>query len=690
MEMEVIQQKLIWLLGIGSILLIILKLKIGNNLTGSHVGAKIVSGFSLIASGTAFGIISRLGIFGDFLLSSGLEFYIENLLGYLLGWSFIVWGLIEWSHDYFDSRGTLLQSPRIKLFSEKIAAYAALNTHPEELLESISKYLLLALDSQAISLHRKDIDGPRLTFQSGLTPESENLMVRPSETTLISSSARDKETLVSDNPNMIHESGAAASNSGPLTSSLATPVIVNGKPVAVFTVYDIEKRSYGPDDIKIINMVNSALEAAISRELESENHQTVERFRGMVDNVSHSFERGQSLITSTLQAARIIYSHLPFTEINLYISGNGRADKLAFDLPQGGKVKIETGFMRRHEKPHLFSGLPGQPKANETRLQVYTVFDRSSVICRISPKNANTAWLEMRFSSLPQNISDLLKAFGQGISQKLLEENIERLNQQSAQWLGALRYYQEKALSTDDVSGLLHDLANLIVNSDAAAFCRIMLSDPDKSVLKTAAIAQVRSLRWSMQQLSGVAVEKTTLHKKALLERCQIEFNQKDNESRVPDGEAAFLLPDGVKSGIITPLEIGGRAVGLLTIGEFREIERQSDSELIRLYISDLAALISMTLSWHRDKRISTQAREGHKRLTLVQREASVKPNAAPVQLAPKIRSRINGPLAGILASCEFLKDTNGLDDDINKFLKVIERNAVKIQEITAGIHDKL
>jgi transcriptional regulator with GAF, ATPase, and Fis domain len=689
MEMEVIQQKLIWLLGIGSILLMLLKLRISNTLAVSHAGFKIVTGFSLIAIGTVLGIISRLGIFGDFILSSGLEFYIENLLGYLLGWSLIVWGLLEWSNEYYDNKGTMLQSPRTKLFSDKIANYIALNPRPEELLENMSKYLLLALDCQAVALHRKDSDGLRLTFQSGFTPESENLIARPSDSSLLSSAIREKETLVSDNPSMIHESAAAASNSGALTSSLSTPIIVDGVAVAVFSVYDIEKRNFDSDDLKIINMINSALHASLVREMESESRQMTELFRGLVDNVAHSFERGQTLITSTLQAARIIYSHLPFTEINLYISGNGKADKLTFDLPQAGRVKIETGFMRRHEKPHLFTGVPSQQKNGDSKLQVYTVYDRTSVICRISPRHANTAWLEMRFTYLPQNLNELLKAFGQGISQKLLEENIERVNNQAGQWLGALRYYQEKALASNDISGLLHDLANLIVNSDAAAFCRIMLSDPDKTVLKTAALAQVRPLRWSMQQLSGVAVDKTTFHKKALLERTQIEFDQKDSESKIPDNEAAFLLPDGVKSGIITPLEIGGQAVGLLTIGEFREPDRQSDTDLIRLYISDLAALISMILSWHKDKRITTDTREGHKRLTFVQRE-TVKPIATPSQLAPKIRSRINGPLAGILASCEYLKDNSGVDDDISKFLSVIERNAVKIQEITAGIHDKL
>ena len=686
--MEVIQQKLIWLLGIGSILLIVLKLRIGNNLNGGHSGAKVVTGFSLIAFGTTFGIISRLGVFGDFILSSGLEFYIENLLGYLAGWSLIIWGLIEWSQSYFDNKGGLLQSPRTKLFSDKMAAYTALNLHPEELIENIAKYLLLALDCQAVSFHRKDIHGLRLTFQAGFTPESENLLVNPSESCLITSAARDKETLVSDNPSLIHESGAVASNSGALTSSLSIPVIVDGKAAAVFSVYDIDRRSFSQDDIKILNTIVSTLESAIVREFESEIRQASEQFKGMVDNVAHSFERGQSLIASTLQAARIIYSHLPFTEINLYISGNGRADKLDFDLPQGGKVKIETGFMRRHEKPHLFSGFQGLQKTGESRLQVYTVFDRTSVICRISPKHAGTAWLEMRFASLPKNIGDLLKAFGQGISQKLLEDNAERLNQQTAQWLGALRYYQEKALATNDISALLHELANLIVNSDAAAFCRIMLTDPEKSELKTSAFAQVRPLRWTMQQLSGVAVEKTTFHKKAISEHNQIDFDQRDIATRIPDNEAAFLLPVGVKSGIITPIEIGGQVVGLLTIGEFREIERHGDSGLIRLYISDLAALISMTLSWHKDKRTTAQAKEGHKRLTLVQRETA-RMNASPVQLAPKIRSSINGPLAGILASCEYLKDTNGLDDDLGKFLKVIERNAVKIQEITAGINDK-
>jgi len=85
--MEIIQQKLIWFLGIGSILIVVLKVKFGQSIADSRISSKLIYGISLMLFGTAIGIISRLGVFGDWILRTHLEFYLESILSYSFGWA---------------------------------------------------------------------------------------------------------------------------------------------------------------------------------------------------------------------------------------------------------------------------------------------------------------------------------------------------------------------------------------------------------------------------------------------------------------------------------------------------------------------------------------------------------------------------------------------------------------------------
>jgi hypothetical protein len=438
----------------------------------------------------------------------------------------------------------------------------------------------------------------------------------------------------------------------------------------------------------MLQAISSALETLLKKDKIAIGFQRELKFRDMLMAVSFAFEKGHSLHSAVLKAARIIHGFMPYYEINLYISGDGRVDTLKFDFPSGGRLNLLSGHLKRREYPHLFATSPvAGESGSEISRNLYESPERQSMIKRISAGPRDVAWVEIRMGAgrnLPPYLSHLLTVMGLGIARKINEETIIRNDHLAGQWLGAIRYFQERASITSNLSELLQEAANIVINSNAAAFCRISLCDPDKIDLKTAALAQVRSLKWPMQQLNRVETARTEFHRRALLNCAPVHFDQEDNSLRISKQEAAFLLPEGAKRGIILPLVIGKQAVGLITVGEFRDLERLPNRKLAEIFLEDLGALISAILTWHKDKRISGEAREGHRRLTVVQKES--RRHLPALEFSPKIRSRINGPLAGILASCEYLKDNPEVNTEVGKFLNVIERNAVKIHEIAAGI----
>jgi hypothetical protein len=367
--------------------------------------------------------------------------------------------------------------------------------------------------------------------------------------------------------------------------------------------------------------------------------------------------------------------------LNLYIAGNGPVRKSDYSIPDSGIINLIEGYLNKSEYPYLFRN--EKKSANG----IYNDKERKTVIAHLNLGNGNCAWLEIRGENLDiPYLPDLLSVWSNLIAQKIDQEKLAMAQEQTAQWLGAIRYYQERALESSNITGLLQEMASLVTDLKLATYCQISLTDPQKCNLRTTALSQIRPLNWPDTR-NEIPTSELEIHREVLVSRKQFDFDQAISCKSIPAQEASFVLPDGIGHGLIIPLTIGDESVGVLTLGEFRTRERESMPGLSELFASNLAALISMVLSWHKEKRVSQEIREGKKKLTIIQKETQIEPQMAPSELTPTLKSRLNGPLAGIMASCEYLHSSEkGLEDEVGRFINVIERNAAKIHEITSGM----
>jgi hypothetical protein len=687
--MEILQQKLIWFLGATSIYLLQWKFEFGRLVAGKETAVRIKTGTLLILVGTLIGILTRMGLLGQWLLQSGVSFYIENIFGYLLGWSLLIWGIISWSKEYFDVHGRPLTNTRQRVFSDKISASIINGLSETAYLESISRYLLLALDCQAITLHRQEKgESIFLTFQEGLMPDGEVLLNRPHTDSFFARVIGQASPVATDDPGELHSTLSVQSSYGPIISTIGLPFVLDENATLILSAYSVRKKFFSDDDIELLKNMASGLEIVIKREKAESESRTRIMFQEMLQSVDHSFDKEKQLVSALLQSARTIFANFPFTEINLYTTTNGAVNLLDFKLPSGGQVNLRSGYFKKSEYPFLY---PSKKQKLENKsphdAEIFMLTERSSCLLLLRLEGLAKAWLEIKYSGkgFPAYLPILMATLGEKIARKLEIEQAVKLKEQAGQWLGAIQFYLEQARSTSDVAELLHEMASMAVNAGTTAFCKITLSDPQKSILRTAALAQARDLRWSMQHLLSVPVSKVELHGMALLNRIRVSFDQDDPHQSISESELSFLMPQGIKRGEILPLVIGDHAVGLLTVGDFREKERAYPSELMNLFWSNLAGLMSLVLTWQKEKRLTGEIKEGARKLTMIQRETHK--NIHDIEFAPKMRSQINGPLAGILASCEYLKDSHPeIESDIGRLINVIQRNASKIHEITAGV----
>jgi GAF domain-containing protein len=686
--MDIIQQKLVWLLASGAVLLLLFKLDLRR--AGIGVGAlnKLRAGFILILAGAAVGMIYRIGFSTGSFPESAIVFYLESLTGYVFGWALIIWGTIQWARDYFDLRGKLLTATSGRWIRGKISSSLIDSQGPNRLLEGVTDDLLSILSCQAVSLHRLREDGClHLVFQRGLAATSTKLIENlKDEDNLYRASKESGQAMIIDGSYELAAGAILETSSGPAASAICVPVCSGGETLAILTAYRTRQKDFDNDDLSLIRDVCDGLSAALKRDIAERNCRLETRYREMLLLAARPFDRGEPLISALVKSAKLIHSYVPFRQIGLYVHDNGKPHSLDFDLPTGGVVTIKTGYFPEKEYPEFHPGTSNARLYRNISQGVLIHDNQKAYLFPICNGRHPLAHIKIELSE-PVGRSSYLPLLGGALRQKVSEylenERRAKLEHQSGQWLGALQYYQQRAISSKDLSELLKELTSLITDLIPSTFCRIMLIDKDRRLFKTAAMAQARKLKWPKMNDSGIFLADVALHRKALLSGDNVWFAQGRSEYKIQPAESARTLPSGIKHGLIVPLMMGDRAVGLLTVGESRQEERSSLAGEPLAFISSIAGLISMALTLHRERWMIKNAREGSRKLTLRQSHGLQEP--VPRSMILGSRSRINGPLAGIMASCEYLKSCPPGDiSEVNRFIDIIERNATKIHSITA------
>lgn len=683
--MEIIQQKLIWLLGSSAILILLFKLKLARSGMRKPQLIRLRVGVMMILFGSVLGILLKAGLSESSLSSSGTAYFLETILGYTFGWSFILWGLMGWALSYFDLRGRPLSTAGSRLISEIVMKSLLRGDGGNLLFNSVINDLNAILNCKAVTFHQIEKSGNlKLAFQNGLTDSSTKLVRYPKgEANVFCTALKSRQAVISDLKHTMHEFSFPETAKGPVSVSISIPVNYNGEILGILSAYRIKDEPFIEDDLKLLEVVASGLGASLYKEKSEKEFHLEGRYKELLEIASKPMNNGQPMISALIKSAKVIRNYLPLKWICLYLSGDGAPQSYEFNLPTGGSVKIIEGWFSKSTYPHLFNRDPhtgskigvGNTNRNNQRTYVFPIGDFSS------PEG----YLEIELQSSTSNnsyLSLLGNILGRRLALYLKDEEIEKLKEKTESWIGALEYYQNRAMTTTDLSSLLMELASMAVDLTPTSFCRIMLADSSQKSLKTVALAQARELKWNLRFETSISLSNTYFHSMALDSGEIISFNQEDPLRKLSAEEAFKLVSCDAKCGTIVPLTIGQKTVGLITIGDCRNASRVGDNSGSIYFLNALAAMISQVLTWQKEKRIS---KEGMRKLTLLKKAGKLH-SSEKQDSDLNVNSRINGPLTGIITACEYLK--SGLHTetkDYNRYLKVIERNAMKIHSIMSS-----
>jgi len=688
--MILVHQKLIWLMALITIFLAFAKLKSEYFLFRSRAVKLMAYGCVLLALGAAIGLVGHMGLLGPGYSHSLVYFIIESVIGYIAGWTLVIWGMILWLPYLFSVSGRLQKASKSISLYESINKVSSYGDASPTTFSKITSAVLENYGYQGASIHILNRENRLSLFASiGLAEKSKEL-ISSTDNSLYSKVFETGEIFQADDSIRIHKDVIIETTKGPVVEALAIPVDFGIKRVGILTVYTDHPRVFSRDELQILEAVCANLGLAFYRDGLQRSIQSQQAFRDFIAVILKTSRSNDNLNTCVIRLAKLLKQFIKFDSVNLYLKGDGAPHVLDFNLPAGGKVVIEKRYFtgdnyipirwvmtnnRGLTLPDNMNLLGEEFKVPKNTRAIYApvvIGGEPIGVLNVSVKQ------DHKFS---QNDIIVLDAIASVISGSVLEEMNNSLTADTFDKIGAVKYSLEAAVNHESSANVYRELAKIIVENTPSTFCRIMLLDNDRKGFHTAAIYQRRELLWDERTITGLPLTELYAHRKVMATGKPEIISDNNITAKISELEAKLLMPEGISQCMIIPIITEGKTAGVVTIGESRGSDRNKFNSHQLVFSVLLTNVISMSLL--QKNNIATRNilvdsnRIANKRLRYFENQADT------FKMVPGFNSRINGPLAGILASCEYLKNKSDINkDELNKYLDVINRNAGKIHKL--------
>jgi transcriptional regulator with GAF, ATPase, and Fis domain len=686
--MEIVQQKLAWLLAMAAMLILVYKLDLRRTAISRSAISKVRAGLILNLAGALGGVVLKIGFTSESLPHSVFVVLVETVGGYVLGWTLIIWGLIQGLGSFFDSKGDLKTDLAVGKLSKNLSSSLLIGSGPNRIIEEMAADLLQVLSADAITLHRVDEAGQlRLSYSVGLDPGARNLIRMPEGAgSIYQACLASGRPVIADSPFEIALGKRLELSKGLAWSALCIPTAFSGRPYGLVAVYRMESRVFSNDDCEVLRIAGEGLGMALWRQCSDDARRIETRYREIASLAKRYFYGEESLVSAMIKTAKMIHGHIPFERIRLDIMGNGKPQYLDFNLSTGGIVSIGSGYFSKEDHPEFHFDIGSSSKHGRLSKSGLNNDEENQYRFPVNDGNNRMAVLTIKMASAGHE-SDSLSMLGSALCREIAgflrrERLFERTNR-TGQRLGAIRLIPEAVGADSGLSRFLDNIASAVVDLMPAAICRIFLVDNKQRLLKSVATAQARDLKWSDTELTDPGLDDIDFCRQTLDSGSMVDFSSHIERAQVSGWDYSRLIPQGVRQGICLPLTAGGRTVGLLLVGDARRFSRSETSTEDTLFASAVAEKISMVLMIHKDRLGQSRTAGGMGKLTL--KKKGMQSESSEQNLSLSERSRINGPLAGILASCEYLRSCPPEDaSEVGRFIDIIQRNAARIHLLTS------
>jgi len=689
--MIMVHQKIIMLTALIAVFLAFYKLKAGFFLHRSRALNIMAYGCGLLVFGTLVGLVGSMGVLGPGYSNSLVYFTLESIVGYILGWALIIFGMAKWLPYFFSVSNRLQKKNRSVKLYESISKVSTYGDASPSTFTKIAESVLENYGFQAASFHIMNRANQLSLFASiGLSAKSRALLE------VVKNSLYDKvyktgEVFQADDTIRLHSDIIIETEQGPVEDALALPVDFGAKRIGVMTVYTDHPRVFSQEELGVLDAVCNNLGLVFYKDGLQRSISTHRNFKDFIAVILKTSRSEGDINTRVVRLAKLLEQYIKYESVNLHIWSNGSPQILDFNLPTGRKVIIEKGFLKgiKYEPirwvmenrrgmtlPEDSSFIKSDYKPEPNKRTLYTPVIANGQTMAVLNITVNASY------HFNQNDIIAVDAIASVISGTILEELNISAADEAFDRIGAIKYSIETTLNGESGNTIYRELARMLVEKTPATFCRVMMLNDQRDRFQTVAIYQRRELLWDERTITGLPLSELYSHRKAIATGKPIVISDMDSNLKISELEASLLMPEGISQCMIAPIIIDGNSVGVVTIGESRKADRDQFGAHQTVFALLLTNLVS--IAFGRQQQAAQNKKLADSNRLASQKIISYENRADTFRMVNGFNSQINGPLAGILASCEYVLSRQDITrEEMDRYINVINRNAVKIHKLT-------
>jgi GAF domain-containing protein len=626
-----------------------------------------------------------------------------GISGYLVGSGLVFLGFLRWSSAFSDIRKTA--ASRLRQLICMKAVLSILNHHKE--LDAIFKHALPGVMN--VMRYRMGVIF-RPTFRSsemilithwGITAKNlSSLYDLYSTNPLYQEVAKSKEVTSTSDIMNLPEYGRLFSPEDRICSFACVPIKFCGKILGVLGIYDSDPNRFTYQEIQFLTSLGESLGLAAKQILTSERNKKRRDYISCVESISRVAEEDFSLEEAFPQVAAELKKIIDFDYISLAVTdrsgqnmkriSSGTSGGLLLDkrtsMPTAdtavGKV-VESGeALIQEDIRSVSSSAPDRNCMDDGLLKACGI--RSSLILPLWFRRSACGALSLghqRPGFYSPNDVKWLKPFSHQLALLIQEKRLVEKLKGEEHLSSLLSDWAQKLVQDEDIKGFLDKVATSLTQELPRSFVRISLLNRQRDHLTTHALHQIRKEGMNLRKMEKFPLRDLPWHRLTLEAKRPMLVNQDDPESLMPDKEAKLILDEKIKSALLVPLIINGWAVGVISLGEMRNFERQPISQQETTFVRHISSQLSLALK----KGFLLRSNERMKR-ELRGFEEKTSQLAARGSLSPRwseLKFEVSNPLTTILGSAELLrlKECN-ISPENFKYIRNIEKGAGRIQRV--------
>jgi transcriptional regulator with GAF, ATPase, and Fis domain len=635
----------------------------------------------------------------------------SEFFGFMAGTGLILFGLYKWSSALLNlGRNATL---RLRQLTCLKAVLSLLNHHRN--LDDIFKEFLLCV-IKVMGYKMGVIFKPTFRSQEmilvthwGIPEKNISHLYNLYYTNkLYQETTKSKEVTTTSDIMSLPEYGTLFSPEDKISSFACVPIKFCGEILGLLGIYDSKRNRFLYQEIQFLTSLGGTLGLAGKQILTSDRNKKRREYISCAKNISKVLQEGFPLEEAFPQISTELKKIIDVDYISLAIADRSGQNINRISVGASGGMLLE----KRASIPTAETAVGKVIKSRETWIDedlrssdssgknrnfaddelVKACGVRSRLILPLWSKGSVCGTLSLghqRPSFYSLKDAKWLKPFSQQLSLLIQEKNLlEKLKKEEYLSL-LLSDYAQKLIGDEDIQVFLNEAVSCLVEELPKSFVRISLLNKDRDHLTTHVLHQIRKEGMTLRKMERIPLEDLPWHRLTLEAKRPMLVNQDDPESLMPDKEARLILDEKIKSALLVPLIIDQEAVGVISLGEMRNWDRQPLTEEDKVFAKHMASQISLALKkgllLRSNERMREELNEFKEKRDKVEAWTNLPPFLA------NLSYEVSNPLTSILGSAELLrmKEPN-LSTENFKYIRNIEMGADRIQKVVKRFMDSM